>query len=101
MYLEYVNARPNALPELAAYYPFLAFEIGHGNKTVSVAVTAVTGNYFGQLQVHSFRGSVINWQDDSPNGGGGVAGFRHPCSRAVFCRREDALGNAVRVNAHV
>jgi len=32
MYLEYVNAQPNALPELAGYYPFLAFEIGHGNQ---------------------------------------------------------------------
>jgi len=60
---------PNALPELAGYYPFLAFEIGHGNQTVSATATAVTGNYFGQLQVHAFRGRVINEQDDSPNGG--------------------------------
>jgi hypothetical protein len=43
MYLEYVKAQPNALPELAAYYPALGFEIGQGNKTVSATVTAVTG----------------------------------------------------------
>src|SRR6266700_4044419 len=84
MYLEYVNAQPNALPELAAYYPFLAFEIGHGNQTVSAAVTAVTGNYFGQIQVPAFRGRVINEQDDSPNGGGDVVVLSHRCWRELF-----------------
>src|SRR6266567_1653580 len=98
MYLEYVNARPNALPELAAYYPFLTFEIGHGNKTVSAAVTAVTGNYFGQLQVHAFRGRVINEQDDSPNGGGDVAVLSHRCWRELFGGRDDALGTEFLVN---
>src|SRR5260221_9098670 len=65
MYREYVNAQPNALPELAAYYPALVFEIGHSDtdKTVSAIVTAVTGNYFGQLQVPAFRGRFINEQD--------------------------------------
>src|SRR5258708_20616460 len=88
MYLEYGNAQPNALPELAAYYPFLVAEIGHGNQTVSATVTAVTGNHFGQLQVHAFRGRVINDQDDSPTGGGDVAGLVHRCWREVFCGRE-------------
>jgi len=58
-YLEYVNARPNALPELAAYDPYITAEIGRGNNTVSTTVTAVTGNYFGQLQVRAFRGRVM------------------------------------------
>jgi len=98
MYLEYVNAQPNALPELAAYYPFLAFEIGHGNQTVSAAVTAVTGNYFGQLQVPAFRGRVINEQDDSPNGGGDVAVLSHRCWRELFGGRDEALGTEFRLN---
>src|SRR5258708_28662031 len=96
MSLEYGIAQPNALPELAAYYPFLVAEIGHGNQTVSATVTAVTGNYFGQLQVHAFRGRVINEQDDSPNGGGDVAVFSHRCCGGVFCARGQALGTAFR-----
>jgi predicted permease len=98
MYLEYVKAQPNALPELAAYYPALGFEIGQGNKTVSATVTAVTGNYFGQLQVHAFRGRVINEQDDSPNGGGDVVVLSHRCWRELFGGRNDALGTELRVN---
>src|SRR6266700_2847971 len=98
MYLEYVNARPNALPELAAYYPFLALEIGHGNQTVSATVTAVTGNYFGQLQVPAFRGRVINAQDDSPNGGGDVAVLSYRCWRELFGGRDQALGTEFLVN---
>src|SRR5258708_36330539 len=96
MYLEYGNAQPNALPELAAYYPFLAAEIGHGNQTVSATVTAVTGNYFGQLQVHAFRGRVINAQDDSSNGGGDVAVLSHRCWRELFGGRDEALGTEFR-----
>ncbi|HET6843017.1 MAG TPA: ADOP family duplicated permease [Candidatus Angelobacter sp.] len=96
MYLEYVNAQPNALPELAAYYPFLAAEIGNGNQTVSATVTAVTGNYFGQLQVHAFRGRVINAQDDSPNGGGDVAVLSYRCWRELFGGKDEALGTEFR-----
>src|SRR5258708_37322095 len=95
MSLEYGIAQPNALPELAAYYPFLVAEIGHGNQTVSATVTAVTGNYFGQLQVHAFRGRVINEQDDSPNGGGDVAGFSHTFLRELFGGREEAFGTDI------
>src|SRR5258708_10980713 len=93
MSLEYGIAQPNALPELAAYYPFLVAEIGHGNQTVSATVTAVTGNYFGQLQVHAFRGRVINEQDDSPNGGGDVAVVEPPCLPEVVCGRDAAWGS--------
>ena len=100
MYREYVNAQPNALQELAAYYPALVFEIGHSdkNKTVSAIVTAVTGNYFGQLQVPAFRGRVINEQDDSPNGMGDVVVLSHRCWRELFGGRNDALGTELRVN---
>jgi predicted permease len=98
MYLEYVNAQPSALPELAAYYPSLAAEIGHDNQTVSATVTAVTGNYFSQLQVHAFRGRVINAQDDSPNGGSDVAVLSHRCWRELFGGRDEALGTEFRRN---
>src|SRR5258708_24576946 len=98
MYLEYVNAQPNALRELAAYYPVLVFEIGRGNTTVSATVTAVTGNYFGQLQVPALRGRVINEQDDSPNGGGDVAVLSHRCWRELFGGKDDALGTEFLVN---
>jgi predicted permease len=100
MYLEYVNAQPHALPELAAYYPALVFGIGHSDKdkTVSAIVTAVTGNYFGQLQVHAFRGRVIDEQDDSPNAGGDVVVLSHRCWRELFGGRNDALGTELRVN---
>src|SRR5258708_101213 len=100
MYLEYVNAQPHALPELAAYYPLLVFEIGHSDKdkTVSAIVTAVTGNYFGQLQVPAFRGRVINEQDDSPNGMGNVVVLSHRCWRELFGGRDEALGTELRVN---
>ncbi len=74
VYLEYVNAQPNALPELAAYDPYMTAEVGHGNQTVTAIATPVTGNYFGILHVRAFRGRVINEQDDSPNGGGGRRG---------------------------
>src|SRR5258707_11170658 len=100
MYLEYVNAQPHALPELAAYYPLLVFETGHRDKdkTVTAIVTAVTGNYFGQLQVPAFRGRVINEQDDSPNGMGNVVVLSHRCWRELFGGRDEALGTELRVN---
>src|SRR5260370_7938563 len=100
MYLEYVNAQPHALPELAAYYPLLVFEIGHSDKdkTVSAIVTAVTGNYFRQLQLPAFRGRVINGKDDSPNGMGNVVVLSHRCWRELFGGRDEALGTELRVN---
>ncbi len=97
-YLEYVNARLNALPQLAAYDPHLAFEIGRGNETVSARVTAVTGNYFGLLQVHAFRGRVINEQDDDPNSVGDAVVLSHRCWRNLFGDRDEALGTELRVN---
>ena len=97
-YLEYVNARLNALPELAAYDPHLTAEIGRGNETVSARVTAVTGNYFGLLQVHAFRGRVINEQDDAPNSVGDVVVLSHRCWRDLFGGRDEALGAELRVN---
>ncbi|HKD79190.1 MAG TPA: ABC transporter permease [Candidatus Angelobacter sp.] len=97
-YLEYVNARLNALPELAAYDPHLTAEIGRGNETVSARVTAVTGNYFGLLQVHAFRGRVINEQDDDPNSVGDVVLLSHRCWRDLFGGRAEALGTELRVN---
>ena len=97
-YLEYVNARLNALPELAAYDPHLTAEIGRGNETVSARVTAVTGNYFGLLQVHAFRGRVINEQDDDPNSVSDVVVLSHRCWRDLFGGRDEALGTELRVN---
>jgi hypothetical protein len=97
-YLDYVNARPNALPELAAYDPYMTAEIGRGNNTVSATVTAVTGNYFSQLQVHAFRGRLINEQDDNPGGVGDVVVLSHRCWRDLFGGRDEALGSELRVN---
>lgn len=97
MYLEYLHARPSILPELAASYPLMVAEIGHDNKTVSATVTSVTGNYFDQLQVHAFRGRVINEQDDGPNGGDVVV-LSHRCWRDLFGGRDEALGTELRVS---
>jgi putative ABC transport system permease protein len=97
-YLEYVNARPSALPKLAAYDPHLAAEVGRSNETVSAIVTPVTGNYFGILEVQAFRGRVINEQDDNPGGGGDVVVLSHRCWRDLFGGRDEALGTELRVN---
>jgi predicted permease len=96
-YLDYVNARLSALPELAAYDPHLTAGIGRDNETVTARVTAVTGNYFSLLQVRAFRGRVINEQDDSPNGADVVV-LSHRCWRDLFGGRDEVLGTELRVN---
>jgi putative ABC transport system permease protein len=98
-YLEYLNARPSAMPELAAYYPLMDAEVGQANETtVTATVTPVTGNYFGILHVHAFRGRVINEQDDNPGGAGDVVVLSHRCWRDLFGGRNEALGTELRID---